>query len=87
MKKQTFSEIRSRYPDSYLLLLDYDGMPLPSGEIEIVAADEVQSFDTGEQMLAAYKKLRSSGKKVMFCTPEYQDRLIIQKLPGMRIFG
>ena len=87
MGKQTFQEIRSKYPTGFLLLLNYEGRELPDGQIDVVAADEVQAFDSGEEMMEAYKALRCSGKKVMFCTPEYQDRLIIDKLPAMRIFG
>ena len=87
MSKQTFTEIRNKYPSTFLLLLDYEGLELSNGQIEVVAAEEARSFDTGEEMLIAYKQLSHSGKKVMFCTPEYKDRLIIDKLPAMRVFG
>jgi hypothetical protein len=87
MPKQTFTEIRNKFPESFLLLLDYEGVDLPGGKIDIVAAQEIRSFQTGEEMLDEYKKLRHAGMKVMFCTPEYKDRLIIEKLPGMRVFG
>ena len=86
MVKQTFTEIRSRYPDAYILLLNYDGVELPDGQIEVVAAEEAQPFSNGEDMLRAYQSFRHSGKKVMFCTPEYKTRLIIDKLPAMRVF-
>lgn len=87
MSKTTFSKIRAEYPSSFLLLFDYDEVELPSGEVEIVAADAVEAYETGEQMLDAYKAHRHSGKKMMFCTPEYQDRLIIERRPSMRVFG
>ena len=87
MPKQTFTEIRTTYPDTYLLLLNYYGVELPDGKIEVVAAEEVRSFNTGEEMLEAHKRLRYSGKKIMFCTPEYRERLIIEKLALMGIFG
>ena len=87
MAKQTFTEIRNKFPDSFLLLLDYDGVELPGGKIDVVAAQETLSFTTGEEMLDEYKKLRHAGKKVMFCTPEYKERLIIEKLPAMRVLG
>lgn len=87
MAKRTFKEIRDRYPSGFLLLLDYEGKEMPDGQIDVIAAEEVQAFDTGEEMMEAYKHLRGSGKKVMFCTPEYKDRLIIDKLPAMRVFG
>lgn len=87
MAKQTFAEIRNRYPSSYLLLVDYDEVSLPDGRIEIIGADDVQSFETGDQMMDGYKIFKRSGKKVMFCTPEYKERLIVEIVPAMRIFG
>ena len=87
MEKQTFRQIRDKYPSAFLLLLNYEGQELPDGQIDVIAAEEVQAFDTGEEMIEAYKGLRGSGKRVMFCTPEYRDRLVIDKLPAMRVFG
>ena len=87
MPKQTFTEIRNQYPLSYLLLVDYEGIRLPDGRIEVVAAESVQSFETGDQMMEGYKMFKGSGKKVMFCTPEYKERLVIDVVPAMRIFG
>ena len=87
MPKKSFSQIRAEHPSSFLLLIDYDEVELPSGKIEIIAADRVLDFDTGEEMLEAYRDLRHSGHQVMFCSPEYQDRLIIERRPSMRVFG
>ena len=84
---RTFKQIREKFPSGFLLLLNYEGLELPDGQIDVVAAEDVQAFDTGEEMMEAYKGLRHSGKKVMFCTPEYKDRLVIEKLPAMRVFG
>ncbi len=86
MAKRSFCEIRRQYPESYLLLVDYEGVELPDGKLDVVAAEEAQAFANGDDMLDAFKSLRRSGKKVMFCTPEYKDRLVVDRLPGMRIF-
>ena len=87
MAKQTFIEIRTQHPRSFLLLLDYEEKVLPSGQIEITAAEETKAFNSGEEMLEEYKKLRHSGRRVMFCSPEYQDKFIIERRPSMRVFG
>ncbi len=83
MEKQTFTQIRERFPSDFLLLLNYEGKELPEGRIDVVAAEEVRAFDSGDKTMAAYKELRQSGKKIMFCTPDYKERLIIEKLPAM----
>ena len=87
MAKQSFSEIRAQFPSAYLLLFDYDEIRLSDREVEIVSADDVQHFESGEEMLAAFRTQRGSGRKVMFCTPDYQDRLVIERRPGLRVFG
>ena len=87
MAKLTFSQIRSKYPSSYLLLFNYEEVNLPNGQVEIISAEDAQSFETGDAMLDAFKAQRRSGKKIMFCTPEYRDRLIIERRPSMRVLG
>ncbi len=87
MAKMTFAEIRAKYPQSYLLLIDYDEVDLPTGEVEITGAADVEAFSTGEEMLTAYQALKRSGRDLMFCTPQYQDRFIIERRPSMRVFG
>ena len=86
MAKQTFKEIRALYPFDFLILLDFDETTLPDGKIDVVAAEEVRAFQSGEKMLEAYMHLKKSGKKVLFCTPEYKDRLVIDHIPAMRMF-
>jgi len=87
MIKQTFEQIRKMYPDQFLLLLNYEGKDLPDGRVDIIAAEEVQVFQNGEQMMEAFKRCKGSNKKIMFCTPEYKERLIVDRVPAMRVFG
>lgn len=87
MPKQSFVDIRTRYPKSYLLLLDYDETQLPSGEVEITAAQDAIAFDSGDEMLDEYKRLRQSGRKVMFCSPDYTEKLVVERRPSMRVLG
>lgn len=87
MEKHSFKQIREKYPSDFLLLLNYEGRELSDGKIDVISAEEVRAFASGEQMMEAYQNLRHSGKRIMFCTPEYKERLIIEKLPAMRVFA
>ena len=87
MVKTTFKAIRERFPSSFLLLIDYDEVEVAPGEMEILAATEAQAFDSSEEMLAAYKQLKGTGHRLMFCSPDQKDRFIIERRPSMRVGG
>ena len=63
MPKESFSDIRERYPGAFLLLLDYDEQELPGGRIEITAAEKVYPYASGEEMLDGYQQLRRSHRR------------------------
>ena len=87
MTFQSFIQIRSQFPEKFLVLLDYQDRLLPNGKLEILGAQEVQAFDTGDDMYGVYRDLRRSGKKAIFCTPDYRESFIIDRIPAMRVMA
>ena len=87
MAKQTFKEIRSRYPSQFLVLIDYDERELSSGAVEITCADDVRAFDDGNEMLRSCQALNESGVKAIYCTPNYKDRFVVQQETCLRVMA
>lgn len=82
-----FQKIKQDYPSKFLVLVDYDETELPSGEVEILGAKYFHTYDEGMDMFNAYRDLKRKGQRVVFCTPDYQDRFVIERRPSMRVFG
>jgi hypothetical protein len=87
MAYQTFSQIRALSPDNFLVLIDCRELALPDGRLEILGAEDVSAFKAGEEMMKSYSSLSRAGKKVRFCTPDYRDSFIIERIHTMRKFG
>ena len=86
MSTISFKEIRQRYPNDFLVLLDFDEEELPSGQIQVTGADEVRAFDSGSEMYDTYRELKRQGRKVLFCTPNYRQSFVIEKVASARLF-
>ena len=87
MKIKTFQEIRSEYPNEFLVLIDPEEVRLADREVEITGARYVQAFKDGNEMLDAYRDLKNKGLKVTMCTPFYKDRFIVEQVPSARVMG
>ena len=87
MKNIPFKKIREEHPDKFLVLVDYEQRELSVSEIEILGAPYYHVYDTGKEMFDAYRDLKRKGLKVMICTPDYQDRFVIERKPSARVFG
>lgn len=87
METIPFKKIRQDNPDKFLVLVDYEEQELPSGEVEILGARYFHAYDAGMDMFNAYRDLKKKGQKVLFCTPDYQDRFIMERRPVMRVLG
>ncbi len=87
MKRMTFQEIRQRFPVQFLVLLEPEEKALSADRIEVISARDVRAFDSGDEMLQAYRMLRSEGRRVTFCTPCYKDRFIVEQIPSRRVLG
>ena len=83
----SFRKIRSDYPHQFLVLIDPQEVRLSEREIEVVGAREVQAFESGDEMLEAYRILRRRGVSVTMCTPNYHDRFIVEQVPSARVMG
>lgn len=75
MPKQTFKEIRAQYPSEFLVLLEYDEDTLPDGKIDVIAAKEVQYFESGEEMREAYKQLKKPRRRLLSVHPNIKSAL------------
>ena len=87
MQNISFSKIRKEHPDKFLVLVDYEENELSNGEVEILGAQYFHVYETINEMYNAYRDLKKKGQKVVICTPEYQDRFVIERRPSMRVLG
>lgn len=86
MESKTFKEIREQFPAKFLVLVDPKEKKVGATSIEIIGAESVRAFESGEEMFAAYKDLRKQGLNVRFCPPQYRDSFIIEQIPTLGIF-
>lgn len=82
-----FKKIRAQHPDKFLILVDYDENYISPSQFEVLGAKIYHVYDTGKDMFNAYRYLRKKGLKVMICTPDYQDRFVVERKFTARIFG
>ena len=87
MSIQTFQEIRLQFPTEFLVLLDPQEKKIDQRWIEVIGAKEVYAYACADEMFKAFKNLRKQGKKVRFCTPDYQDRFTVEQIPTLGVFG
>ena len=87
METTSFKKIREEHPSKFLVLVDYDENELSTGEIEILGARYYHVYNTINEMYDAYRDLKKKGQKAVICTPDYQDRFVIERRPSMRVFG
>ena len=87
MKIISFKKIREEHPDKFLVLVDYEEKELSLGEVEILGAEYYHVYDDGMDMFNAYRDLKKKGQKVVFCTPDYVDRFVMERRPSMRVLG
>ena len=80
-----FKEIRKKYPEEFLVLLDCESKELPSGELEITGAKFAQTYANGKEMYDAYRHLFKKGLNVFFATPAYKDSLIMEQRTSLRL--
>lgn len=85
MKTKSFKDIRTQYPDEFLVLVDYESRDLPSGDIEVVGAKYVHVYKSGSEMYEAYRDLTKKGFKAVFVPPHYKNSFVMEKRYSMRI--
>lgn len=84
-----YKEIRSKFPDKFLVLVDYDdvGLSSDSNQFEVMGAESFHVYESINEMYDAYRDLRRQGQKVIICTPDYFDRFVVERRPSMRFLG
>ena len=82
-----FRKIRAEHPDKFLVLVDYEQNDLSPTQFEVLGAKFYHVYDTGKDMFDAYRDLKKKGLKVMICTPDYQDRFVVERRFSARVFG
>lgn len=87
MQNIPFKKIREECPDKFLVLVDYEENELSPCEIEILGAQYYHIYNSINEMYNAYRDLKKKGQRVIICTPDYQDRFVIERRPSMRVFG
>ena len=87
METIPFKKIRQDNPDKFLVLVDYEQKDLSLTQIEILGAPYYHAYSTGKEMFDAYRDLKRKGQKVMICTPDYQDRFVIERQFSARVLG
>ena len=83
----TFQEIRKQYPSQFLVLVEPEEKRHSVNQIEVVGAQEVFAYESGEEMMEAYRSMKKKGMQVKFCTPHYKNRFVVEQILTGRIFS
>lgn len=87
MESKTFKEIRRQFPNQFLVLIDPEEKHIDANWIEVTGAKETYAYSSGDEMLQVYQDLKKKGKKVRFCTPDYQDDFKIEQIRTLGVFS
>ncbi len=84
---KSFRDIRALSPDKFLLLENYEEREISDTAVEVTGAESFQAYNSLREVFTAYRKLKSEGRNVVFCTPLYQDSFILERQPSARILA
>ncbi|CAN2041878.1 conserved hypothetical protein [Candidatus Magnetomoraceae bacterium gMMP-15] len=77
-----WSQIRTQYPDQFILLKNYHTEPVDENHFRVTEG-EVITIDTDfRKIQKQYKHFRTKGMDVIFCLPQTKD-FIVETSPMM----
>ncbi|ETR68695.1 MAG: hypothetical protein OMM_10262 [Candidatus Magnetoglobus multicellularis str. Araruama] len=81
-----WNQIRSFYPDKFILLRNYQTETIDNKHFRVIGGDVISNHNDYNELQKEYKQYRSKGEDVIFCLPQTED-FVVETKPMMGILN